>query len=219
MAPVAPAGAALLWDRVRALPTLAATAAATLVFLLVLLVAARSTRDLAGPVPDALRTVPREAFLPPPAPAGDVPAVEEPSPHGASLVDSGAPPLGPEPAPPEWVDAGPVGVAGPPFDASALVLAAVPDVERCAKDALRWDPSLGGAFTVVVNLDPEAPPRITTVGIVSPVWSACLQRTDASPLLGLLQGPLEQALVVRARAALDGVQGQVTVADPVIGYR
>jgi hypothetical protein len=119
------------------------------------------------------------------------------------------------------VDAGPALVSAPPFAPPAVIAAAVVLVEACAADALRWDPSLGGPFALIVDLEPlfsardgAAPPRVTTPGLVSPVLAGCLARRAADVALPPL-GDIEVPLAVQARALLDA-GGRIAWSDVVV---
>ncbi|MBM4282957.1 MAG: hypothetical protein FJ137_20125 [Deltaproteobacteria bacterium] len=119
------------------------------------------------------------------------------------------------------VDAGPASASGPPFSPTAVVSAAVVVVQACVADALRWDPSLGGPFAVVVDLGPlfaaedgAAPPRLETPGLLSPVLANCLLRRAADVQLPPL-GDVEVPLAVRARATL-GADGTIAWSDALV---
>jgi hypothetical protein len=123
--------------RVRPLPVIFASVVAVAVFVVVLAVVARLTADgVVMPRPDA-------------GPEADAGVLE------GGDIDAGVvelvtvepgPDAGPEP------DGGPPTVEPPPYDPAVVAAAAVVVVESCVKDALRWDPSLGGAFTLRVIL-------------------------------------------------------------------
>jgi hypothetical protein len=124
-------------------------------------------------------------------------------------------------APEGAVDAGPPSAPGPPFPPAAIVAAAVGVFEDCAANALRWDPSLGGPFVLVVDLEPlfsaregSAPPRLGTPGLVSPVLARCLERRAGDVVLPPL-GDVEVPLAIRARASLD-VGGRITWSDVAV---
>lgn len=205
--------------RVRPLPVGLASVGAVAVFVVVLAVVARLTADGvvmprpdAGPEPDA-------GVLD--GGGVDVGVVE------LVTVEPG-PDAGPEP------DGGPPTVEPPPYDPAVVAAAAVVIVEGCVKDALRWDPSLGGAFTLRVLLpvtplttsereleepgdadDDGPPPLLQTPGLVSPVLEACLQRRaiDMARAPGTRDLTAPQAVV--ARAVLHA-GGTVDIADAVV---
>ena len=211
--------------RVRPLQVTLASIAAITVFVVAIAIVARSTADgVVMPRADAGPAAPRDAGSGPDAnqhvDGGD---------SGADVlvtVDPG-PDAGPEP------DAGPPDVEPPPYDPAVVAAAAVVVVERCVQDALRWDPSLGGAFTLRVILpvpplttserEPEAqggdddgpPPILQTQGLVSPVLDACLARraSDMTRAPGTMDIGAPQAVVARAVLHADA---SVTVADAVI---
>jgi hypothetical protein len=204
--------------RVRPLPVGLASVGAVAVFVVVLAIVARQTADGvvmprpdAGPEPDA-------GLLDGGVDAGVVELV---------TVEPG-PDAGPEP------DGGPPTVEPPPYDPAVVAAAAVVIVEGCVKDALRWDPSLGGAFTLRVLLpvtplttsereleepgdadDDGPPPLLQTPGLVSPVLEACLQRRaiDMARAPGTRDLTAPQAVV--ARAVLHA-GGTVDIADAVV---
>jgi hypothetical protein len=192
---------------VRPLPTALASLAAALLFVLVTGLVARCTRDSAGPVR---------------APVVDAGFVD------AGFVDAGFVDAG-------FVDAGmPYGptvdggvyadpsVAPPPYDPRTVAKEAAAVVERCAADALRWDPSLGGAFTLRVDLLVGAAPRVTPVGLDSPVLLSCIERASPDFVIAVGSGVGEVGvdvgvdLVVSARARLDA-DGRVAWSDAAIG--
>lgn len=106
-------------------------------------------------------------------------------------------------------------VSGPPFDAKEVVVIAASVVETCAREALRWDPSLGGPFTLGVELPIGSPPEVVVDGLVSPVLSSCLTRRGAELVFPAAVSNVDAALAVRARANLDGA-GVVTWSDAAI---
>ncbi len=192
--------------KIRPLPTLAACVLASGLFVVIVAVLARATADA--------QTLPVRGF-------------EDAGVVIGAVVDAGT-------ALPEVVDAGVVStvsldagvdplpgaaptVDGPPFSASEVAAAAVVIVERCAVEALRWDPSLGGPFSLVVDLPVGAPPLIIVDGLTSPVLSACVARRAVE--LGLppdfQAAALDVALAVVARASLDG-SGHVTWSDAAV---
>lgn len=140
----------------------------------------------------------------------------------APFVDAGALVTVSLPASDEQdVDAGPPTAARAPFAPAAVITSVVAIVEGCAADALRWDPSLGGPFVIVVDLGPlfsapdgVASPQITTPGLVSPVLASCLVRHASEAALPPL-GDVDVALAVRARAIL-AADGRVTWSDPAV---
>ncbi|MDP2340233.1 MAG: hypothetical protein Q8O67_04685 [Deltaproteobacteria bacterium] len=108
-------------------------------------------------------------------------------------------------------------VDGPPFSASEVAAAAVVVVERCAVEALRWDPSLGGPFSLFVDLPVGTPPAIVVEGLTSPVLSSCVERRTPEMSLppAFQAAALEVPLGVTARATLDAT-GRVTWSDAVV---
>ncbi len=211
--------------RVRPLAVTLASVVAVAVFVVVIAIVARLTADgVVMPRPDAGpdTVVSSDAGV-------DV--------DGGTLVDAGVvdvvtvepgPDAGPEP------DAGPPDVEGPPYDPAVVAAAAVVVVERCVQDALRWDPSLGGAFTLRVLLpvtplttsereleepgdaDDEGPaPVLQTPGLVSPVLEACLQRRAADMARAPGTKDLTAPQAVVARAVLQAT-GTIAVADAVV---
>ncbi len=115
------------------------------------------------------------------------------------------------------VDSGPATVDGPPFEAKDVVKAAVVVVEICAGEALRWDPSLGGAFTLVVDLPVGAPVAVIVDGLTSPVLSSCIARRtiDIAWPESMRSSSVAVPLQARARASLDGA-GRVTWSDSAV---
>lgn len=203
--------------RVRPLAVLLATGAAIPIFVVVIALVARGTADgVMMPRPDA---------GPEPLIGSDAGVVDA----GVELVTvEPGPDAGPEP------DAGPPGVELPPYDPAVVAAAAVVVVESCVQDALRWDPSLGGAFTLRVILpvtplttsereleepgdadDDGPPPVLQTPGLVSPVLDACLLRRaiDMARAPGTKDLTAPQAVV--ARAVLHA-NGTIAIADAVV---
>ena len=191
--------------KIRPLPVLAATIVTGALFILVISVVARLTAD--GSSMAALH------------PEGVVVVV---------VVDAGVPDAAPPDAGMEAlvtvsIDAGPTQPAraptvdGPPFSASEVAAAAVVVVEACAVEALRWDPSLGGPFSLFVNLPVGAPPAIVVDDLSSPVLTSCLARRTAELALppSFHGAALVVALGVSARATLDAA-GRVTWSDAVV---
>jgi len=145
-------------------------------------------------------------------------------------VDAGPPP--PPPPPPlaelvtvqEGPDAGPLPDGGPPtapeppYDVRAIVIDAAALVEACAKEALRWDLSLGGPFSLSVRL-PASDERdevvVTVTGLRSPVLESCLARRRASLPLPSGAKDLSEPQVVVARGVLKS-GGVVTVGDEAV---
>lgn len=148
------------------------------------------------------------------------PGVPEPD-RAADAADAGMAVVTVSPDAGVGLDAGLPDVPGPPFSPSDVVTAAVVVVQACAGDALRWDPSLGGPFSLQVDLGPlfvaadgAAPPRILTPGLTSPVLSNCLARRSGDIQLPFL-GDVEVPLAVHARAALDA-GGRITWSDAFV---
>lgn len=111
----------------------------------------------------------------------------------------------------------PATVDGPPFDAREVIGAAAVVVEGCAGEALRWDPSLGGPFSLVVDLPVGAPVAIVVEGLTSPVLSSCLSRrvVDVAWPEAVRASTLAVPLRVHARAKLAG-SGEVTWSDAAV---
>lgn len=197
---------------------------ASLVFIVGLAVVARATRDGSGGVP----RVPRElTSLPPvvdggPAAVGstDAGAADAHADAGgadahadggdadagevAIFVDAG-PLEGPEADP----DAGPAAVEGPPVIAADVVAVALPLVEECLKKALRFDPSLGGRATLVIEVGHgRLAPRMP--GAPSPVLSTCVE-AGASTLAWPTAAGDTSVHIVDARVVLDGLRKTVRV--------
>ena len=207
--------------RVRVLPTVLASIVATAIFIVVLSVVARVTADSAVVVVravDAGIDLVDAGFDASDVDAGGVDAGDV----GAGFVDAGfvdagfvdaGPPAelvtvsidaGPD------VDGGPADVEGPPYDVDDVIAVGRVLVEACARDGLRWDPSLGGAFTLRVTL-PEAGPTSTSAvveadGLRSPVLSSCLKRR--TPTLTWPPGATDllvpQQVVAAASLSSDG---------------
>jgi hypothetical protein len=115
-----------------------------------------------------------------------------------------------------------------PYDPAAVAAAAVVIVERCAREALRWDPSLGGPFMLRVRLATTAPHvdarvdsgvdpgvhahvdssgvTIDALGLTSPVLQACLKRqaTRMEQVAGTAHLVTPQAVVARAVLSTEG---------------
>lgn len=188
---------------VRPLVTAAAAVVASVVFVVVIAVVARATAD---------------GVVMPDHDAGFADA-------GPVVVDAGFPDAGfPDAGMPYTVsldagvvDSGPATVDGPPFDAKDVVAAAVVVVDACAAEALRWDPSLGGSFTLVVDLPVGAPIAVLTEGLNSPVLSSCLGRRtgDIAWPEAVRSSTVAVPLSARARASLDA-SGHVTWSDAVV---
>ena len=116
------------------------------------------------------------------------------------------------------VDAGPPTAPEPPFEADDVANAGGTLVERCSREALRWDPSLGGAFTLVVALPAAGTGDRVVVradGLRSPVLARCLQQRSASTAVPGEALGVTVPLEVRARASLTS-SGTVTIADAAI---
>ena len=197
--------------RVRVLPTVLASIVATAIFIVVLSVVARVTADSAVVVVravDAGIDLVDAGFDASDVDAGGVDAGDV----DAGFVDAGPPAelvtvsidAGPD------VDGGPADVEGPPYDVDDVIAVGRVLVEACARDGLRWDPSLGGAFTLRVTL-PEAGPTSTSAvveadGLRSPVLSSCLKRR--TPTLTWPPGATDllvpQQVVAAASLSSDG---------------
>jgi hypothetical protein len=211
--------------RVRPLQVTLASIAAIAVFVVVIALVARSTADdMMIPRADAGPAAPRDAGS---WPDGDQHVDGGDAGDDVLVTVDPGPDAGPEP------DAGPPDVEPPPYDPAVVAAAAVVVVERCVQDALRWDPSLGGAFTLRVILpvtplttserEPEEqsvdedgpPPILQTPGLVSPVLDACLARHagDMARAPGTKDLGAPQAVV--ARAVLHA-NSTIAVADAVI---
>jgi hypothetical protein len=131
-----------------------------------------------------------------------------------------------------------------PYDPAAVAAAAVVIVERCAREALRWDPSLGGPFTLRVRLATTAPLDDTSddtnddesegatldrtrtsvassmvaldaLGLTSPVLQACLKRQATRMEQVAGTTQLVSPQAVVARAVLS-TEGTVAFADAAI---
>jgi hypothetical protein len=128
---------------------------------------------------------------------------------GVLVTVEGGPDAGPEALLPPTVD-------GPPYDVRAVAAVAAALVEDCSKDALRWDPSLGGPFTLRVTLPAadvvDQSPIIVVDGLRSPVLQGCLQRRQRGLSLPIGATGLLVSQIVTARAAL-GTDGTVSVSD------
>jgi len=197
--------------KIRLLPTLLASLASVVVFVVVVAVVARATADGAAmPVREIVDAGFVDAGF---VDAGFVDAgfvVDGGSDVGdAGFVDAGALVTVSIDAGP-LVDGGPAEVEGPPYDVAGVATVAAVLVEVCAKDGLRWDPSLGGPFLLRVTL-PEAGAATTSAvieadGLRSPVLASCLKRR--SPLVVLPPGAVDllvpQQVVARASLATDG---------------
>lgn len=202
--------------RVRLLPTLFASSGAVVVFVFVLAFVARATAD-------GVTMPPRED--PVVVDAGSVAVIDAGAIVDAGNVDAGDIDAGSVDAGSEVVDAGelytvsqdagpdvdggPAEVEGPPYEPADVAARAVVLVEACAKDALRWDPSLGGTFLLRVTL-PEAGtkqvPVIVADGLRSPVLSACVKRKQGSVLWpsNAITLPVRQQVVASATLTTDG---------------
>ena len=211
---------------IRIIPTVLASAVAVVIFVVVLAFVARATAD------DAIIIVPDAGFV---FDAGDLDGgvvvyggsdggvvvyggvVHDGGVVDAGVVDAGVVDAGPpvefvtvSPDAGPVVDGGPADVEGPPYDVAGVAAVSAVLVEICAKDGLRWDPSLGGPFLLRVSLPEAGAPTTTAVieadGLRSPVLAACLKRRaptvvlppGASDLLGA------QQVVARATLATDG---------------
>ncbi len=219
----------------RVVPTLLASFAAVVLCVVVIAVVARATADDAtvptstaagvvvvadaGPLLDAgvldagvLDAGVVEAGV---VDAGAIAVVDDAGVAGVAGVADAGPPIelvtvsadaGPV------VDGGPATVEGPPYEPAAVAAAALVLVEACAVDARRWDPSLGGAFTLRVTLPalPEelsagstsTPLQVVADGLRSPVLEACIARRLAEVRLPPGASDLLQRQQVEARASL-----------------
>jgi hypothetical protein len=197
--------------RLRIIPTFIASVVSSAAFVVVLAVVARNTAD-GVTAPGAFRDagfddVATTGVVAGGADAGDAGVADAGPPVEYVTVDVG-PDAGPE------ADAGPADVAGPPYDPATVIAAAVDVTAVCAAEALRWDPSLGGPFTLSVSL-PSATKDVVEVfalGLRSPVLERCLQRRG--PLLSLPGGARHNLVPqrVQARAHL-GAAATVDVSD------
>lgn len=212
--------------RVRPLPVTLGSIVAIAGFVVVLAVVARLTADGAVIVrSDADGGVALDATDGGPGEGGGDGGVLDGGPPDAGVVVTVEPgdDAGPEP------DAGPPWAEPPPYDPAVVAAAAVVVVERCAQDALRWDPSLGGPFTLRIELSAAThdvaifdegehigpAPRLQAIGLPSPILEACLLRQG--PSMARAPGTLElgtsQAVVARGVLRTDG---SVEIADPAI---
>ena len=128
-------------------------AAAGIAFILVLSVAAWSTRDTLSGVPSH------------PDPDAGFP--------DAGFPDAGFADAGQLEGPIGDVDGGPIVVAGPPVNAGDVAQAVVPVVAECLKAALRFDPGLGGKVTARVVVHKGAL-TVTLPSSPSPVLASCV---------------------------------------------
>ena len=172
----------------------------SLVFIALLAVVARATRDGAGGVPHEEPEIVDAGFVD----AGTVSVVAD-----AGALDAGAPfvDAGPLEGPEGEEDAGPALVEGPPIVAADVVAVALPLVEDCLKKALRFDPSLGGRARLMITvangkLSPTMP------AAASPVLSSCVAAGGATLAWPTAQG---ESHVVEARVVLDGLRKAVRV--------
>jgi len=205
---------------VRVLPTMLAALVASLLFVVGLSVVARLTAEGAvmPPPPALLDDV--DAGTPADGDGAgavvvdgvDAGVVDEVVDAGVLVTVEGGPDAGPEPLTPPTVD-------GPPYDVRAVAAAAAALVADCSKDALRWDPSLGGPFTLRVTLPAadvvDQSPVIVVDGLRSPVLQGCLQRRQRTLDLPAGATGLLVSQVVTARAAL-GTDGSVSVSDETV---
>ena len=192
--------------QVRLIPTLLASLLAIALFVVGLSVAARLTADDA----DMTGLGPDDA-------ADD--AADDAGVVDAGVVDAGVvvtvdvgPDAGPEPQEPPTVE-------GPPYDVHAVAVVAAALVQDCARDALRWDPSLGGPFTLKVTLpaadSEDQRPIVQADGLRSPVLQGCLERRQGGLALpGAATGVLVRQMVT-ARAALLS-DGTIGVSDEAV---
>ncbi len=191
----------------RIIPTTVASVVASAVFVIVIAVVARNTAD-GVPAPmtyrDAGDVVGDDAVIDDAGVGDDAGVMAD---AGFVTVDEG-PDAGPEP------DAGPPFVDGPPYDPALVITAAVEVAAVCAAEAMRWDPSLGGPFTLSVTL-PSAVRDVVDVdaiGLRSPVLERCLERRG--PHIALPGGARHNLVPqrVEARASL-GTGAAIEVSD------
>ncbi len=223
----------------RVVPTLLASVAAVALSVVVIAVVARATADGAvvpmhndddGVVVDAGAVLDAgdAGVVAASVDGGVVDAVDAGVVHAgvvdAGLVDAGPPielvTVSPDAGP--VVDGGPATVEGPPYESAAVAAAALVLVEACAVDARRWDPSLGGAFTLRVTLPalPEelgagstsTPLLVAADGLRSPVLEACIARRLSEVVLPPGASDLLQRQQVEARASLS-TSGRVEVSS------
>lgn len=202
---------------VRVIPTTVAALVASMVFMVALSVTARLTAEGAvvppsppaddeGTAAENVDGVDGGVGAVDAGDAGDADVVMD---AGVLVTVEGGPDAGPEALLPPTVD-------GPPYDVRAVAAAAAALVEDCAKDALRWDPSLGGPFTLRVTLPAadvvDQSPIIVVDGLRSPVLQGCLQRRQRGLSLPIGATGLLVSQIVTARAAL-GTDGTVSVSD------
>ena len=206
--------------QVRLIPTLLASLLAIALFVVGLSVAARLTADDADMTGLGADDAADDAADNAADNAADVVAADD----AAGVVDAGVvdagvvvtvdvgPDAGPEPQEPPTVE-------GPPYDAHAVAVVAAALVQDCARDALRWDPSLGGPFTLKVTLpaadSEDQRPIVQADGLRSPVLQGCLERRQGSLALpGAATGMLVRQMVT-ARAALLS-DGTINVSDEAV---
>ncbi len=219
---------------VRVVPTLLASIAAVVVFVVVITIVARVTADATSPgAADA--GVAGELLVDGgvvDAGVRDDAGVLDAGVLDAGVLDAGVLDAGPavelvtvsaDAGP--VVDGGPPTVEGPPYEPAAVAAAALVLVEACAVDGRRWDPSLGGAFTLRVTLPalPEVgaaatPLVIVADGLRSPVLEACMRRRlgevvlppGASDLLQQQQVVAQASLSTAGRVAVSAVSIEAT---------
>lgn len=227
---------------VRVVPTLLASIAAVVVFVVVITIVARVTADAASPgaadagvagelLVDGALLVDGGVVD---AGVRDDAGVLDAGVLDAGVLDAGVLDAGPavelvtvsaDAGP--VVDGGPPTVEGPPYEPAAVAAAALVLVEACAVDGRRWDPSLGGAFTLRVTLPalPEVgaaatPLVIVADGLRSPVLEACMRRRlgevvlppGASDLLQQQQVVAQASLSTAGRVAVSAVSIEATSA-------
>ena len=199
---------------VRVIPTTLAALVASMVFMVALSVTARLTAEGAvvppRPADDELTAAANEASVDSvDGGVGTGDTVDVVVDAGVVVTVEGGPDAGPEALLPPTVD-------GPPYDVRAVAAVAAALVEDCSKDALRWDPSLGGPFTLRVTLPAadvvDQSPIIVVDGLRSPVLQGCLQRRQRGLSLPIGATGLLVSQIVTARAAL-GTDGTVSVSD------
>ena len=184
---------------IRPVRTIIAVLVASAAFVLLLVGVARYTRDHHSAPPRDVGVI-HEAGSVSPAPV-PVEALNADAGTSAFFTDGGS--IGEHAG-----ERGEAAPAGPdcPVDLASLKAAAIREVERCAADAVRWDPSLGGAFTLEVTLAPEQAPALLLRGLESPVLQSCLQRAHPA-----FAAPVSQGVTVILVGSYESLAGRATL--------
>lgn len=181
-------------------------------FVLVLAITARLTRDGAGGVPrGAPSDVASGSAVMANSPGIVLPAAPQVDTDAGGSADAG-PIDGPgrSDGGTAWTvplepDAGPVAAAGPPVALDEVQSALTPVLERCLRDALRFDPSLGGRVDLEMVAQ-DGVLRAQLRGAPSPVLATCLETgARAVPI----SGARDEVVHLEARVVLDGLRGLV----------